>query len=63
MPAPYPAFNLINGNWIRDTRQLLTEEGRRRVARPPLERRAYFLDAPYDRGWREFNAMSSRRSP
>jgi hypothetical protein len=35
-PSPYPAVNTITGNWIRDTRALKTEHGRRTVARPAL---------------------------
>lgn len=53
-PSPYPAFNLITGNWIRDTRMLLTELGRSRVARPPVARKDYFRGGPYTGGWAGF---------
>jgi hypothetical protein len=45
-PSPYPAVNTITGNWIRETRALKTEHGRRMVARPPMTR-TYFQSGPY----------------
>jgi hypothetical protein len=45
-PSPYPAVNTITGHWIRDTRALKHEAGRRRVARAPLAR-IYFQDGLY----------------
>jgi hypothetical protein len=45
-PSPYPAVNTITGHWIRDTRALKGEAGRRSVARAPLAQ-AYFKDGPY----------------
>jgi thioredoxin reductase len=45
-PSPYPAVNTITGNWIRETRALKTEEGRARVARPPVTAK-YFQHGPY----------------
>ena len=53
-PSPYPVYNLIAGYWIRDTRKLLTAEGRASVARPPIPAHTYFLDKKYDGGWSEF---------
>ena len=54
VPGPYPVVNLITGNWIRDTRMLLSESGREVVARPPIPRDAYFQEGPYDRGWENY---------
>jgi hypothetical protein len=54
VPSPYPAFNLIGGNWIRDTRMLLREDGRRDVARAPISRGEWFRAGPYSTGWSEF---------
>lgn len=45
-PAPHPTVNVITGNWIRDTRALLTEEGRRAAPRPPIATR-WFSEGPY----------------
>jgi len=45
-PSPYPAVNTITGHWIRDTRALKSDEGRRAVARPPITR-MYFQHGPY----------------
>lgn len=54
VPAPYPNINLITGAWVRDTRMLLTAEGRARVARSPVARGRYFADGNYGTGWSEF---------
>jgi hypothetical protein len=45
-PSPYPAVNTITGNWIRETRALKTEQGRKNVARQPIAT-AYFQNGPY----------------
>jgi hypothetical protein len=45
-PSPYPAVNTITGNWIRETRALKTEHGRRTVARAPIIG-TYFQNGPY----------------
>ncbi len=46
-PSPYAAVNTITGHWIKDTRALLTEAGRKTVARPPICAAGYFQDGPY----------------
>jgi hypothetical protein len=46
-PAPYPAVNTITGNWIADCRALKTEDGRKKVARPPIPGDRYFQNGPY----------------
>jgi hypothetical protein len=43
VPAPYPNINVITGEWIGDTRMLLTAAGRARVARPPIEADRWFV--------------------
>lgn len=51
VPGPYPLVNIITGHWIRDTRMLLDETERQRVARPPIRQGAYFQEGTYDEGW------------
>lgn len=46
-PSPYPAVNTITGNWIADCRALKTEQGRKTVARAPIDGARYFQDGPY----------------
>jgi hypothetical protein len=55
-PSPHPAYNLIAGRWIRDTRKLRTAAGRRSAARPPVERERYFRAGGYGTGWSHFHA-------
>jgi hypothetical protein len=40
--APFPAANLITGNWIRDVYALKKPGGAAAVVRPPIARGAYF---------------------
>ncbi len=40
--APYPAANLITGNWIRDVYALKKPGGADAVVRPPIAKGAYF---------------------
>jgi hypothetical protein len=51
-PAPFPASNIITGNWIRDIYTLKQPGGAAKVVRPPIPARRYFTDGPY-RGWRQ----------
>jgi hypothetical protein len=39
-PSPYPAMNIINGNWVRDVEVL--RKGKGEVARLPVQADAYF---------------------
>lgn len=50
-PAPFPAANVITGNWIRDVYLLRKPGGKEAVVRPPIPRRKYLCDGPYV-GWR-----------
>lgn len=54
VPSPYPLVNIITGNWIRETRMLLSESGRANVARPPMPSGSYFEQGPYDGGWEDY---------
>ena len=49
--APYPAANLITGNWMRDVYALKKPDGAKRVVRPPIVSGAYFA-ASYGGGRR-----------
>jgi hypothetical protein len=51
-PSPFPAANIITGNWIRDVYLLKRPGGAAAVVRPPIVRGEYFQDEPY-RGWRD----------
>jgi hypothetical protein len=50
-PSPFPAANIITGNWIRDVYRLKRPGGAAAVVRPPVPAGRYFTAGPY-RGWR-----------
>jgi hypothetical protein len=50
--APFPAANLITGNWVRDVYALKRPGGAEAVVRPPVEKGAYFAGGPYGGGRR-----------
>ena len=50
-PAPFPAANLITGNWIRDVYRLRQPGGAEAVVRPPIAPGRYLAEVPYQ-GWR-----------
>ena len=50
--APFPAANLITGNWVRDVYALKKPGGAARVVRPPIARGAYFTGTNYGTGRR-----------
>jgi hypothetical protein len=52
--SPFPAANLITGNWAHDVYALKTPGGAAAVARPPVEAGKYFTGGPYGRGRREY---------
>jgi hypothetical protein len=50
--APFPAANLITGNWIRDVYALKKPGGADKVVRPPVARGVYFTGTDYGTGRR-----------
>lgn len=48
--APFPAANLITGNWADDVYALTQPSGAMTVVRPAIQSGAYFRGGPYDRG-------------
>jgi len=48
--APFPAANLITGNWANDVYALNREGGADAVVRPAVKAGVYFTEGPYDRG-------------
>jgi catechol 2,3-dioxygenase-like lactoylglutathione lyase family enzyme len=52
--APFPAANLIAGNWACDVYALKRPGGAAAVVRPPVQAGAYFRGGPYGRGRRHY---------
>jgi hypothetical protein len=50
-PSPFPAANIITGNWIRDIYLLKEPGGAAKVVRVPIASGRYLTAGPY-RGWR-----------
>ena len=50
--APFPAANLITGNWVRDVYALKKPGGAARVVRPPIAGGVYFTGTNYGTGRR-----------
>jgi hypothetical protein len=50
-PSPFPAANIITGNWIRDIYRLKKPGGAEAVVRPAIPAGRYFTAGPYH-GWR-----------
>lgn len=48
--APFPAANLITGNWVTDLYRLKQPGGDVAVAKPAIAPAKYFTNGPYDRG-------------
>jgi hypothetical protein len=52
--SPFPAANLITGNWARDVYALREPGGADAVLRPPVGGKGYFRGGPYGEGRRHY---------
>jgi hypothetical protein len=52
--SPFPAANLITGNWARDVYALRKAGESTAVVRPPIVAREYFQGGPYGNGRRHY---------
>jgi hypothetical protein len=52
--SPFPAANLITGNWARDIYTLRRPGGAAAVVRPAIAASDWFQEGPYDRGRQEY---------